>query len=764
MPTTQSKTNFTKLFYFVLWICIFNFAHMIFLPARSCPAVTSKITRQATSVNFLKGQNEDVVIDSKGTIKLGLSGRTAVEKFEDVWSINSIIETNRAIFIGTSPNGGIYKYSHGILTKIYPQEKSPVDASAPAAPVDTNAPADANVAQADKIISNEHIFVMKADPTGRVLAGVSGDKARLMSYEKGQMEIIFEPNDVRYIFDIAIDDNGVVYLATGPQGKIYRIDSTQPGGEVIYQSRDKNILSLAIDKDGLLYAGSDSRGLIYRIDPKTKRTTVLYDSDQPEITALVFAEDGQLYAAATSAQITKSETRFAAQLPLAGRPETKDEKPDIPSEANGGLKLKIANTKEAETGKPPQGKPPAKKRAKPAKASYIYKITPDGFVTDVFQESVVLFSLKKWQDKLLIGTGNNGQLFTVEPPAEKQAVIYEDKQASQITSLLVTGQKVYLGTANPARLIILEDIFAFEGTYTSDLIDAGQPAKWGKLQIEADIPPACKVMVASRSGNVKDINDATFSQWTEVVEIDGPVQLGCPQGRFCQYKLILKSLDGLQSPIVREVAVAHTVPNLAPKVESVTVIPAGSAEKSGVFKISYKAADDNNDRLVYKIDFRKLDWTGWIQLEEEKEDDNFQLDGQTLEDGRYEIRVTVSDEKSNTTATKLTGSRISEPVVVDNSPPEIMEHATITDGCNVTLTMKLFDLLSVIDSVEYTIDSKDSWKAATPEDGIYDTTEEDFVVTIQALEEGEHIITVKASDAAGNTRYKTLKININAKN
>jgi hypothetical protein len=271
-------------------------------------------------------------------------------------------------------------------------------------------------------------------------------------------------------------------------------------------------------------------------------------------------------------------------------------------------------------------------------------------------------------------------------------------------------------------------------------------------------------MVASRSGNVKDINDATFSQWTEVVEIDGPVQLGCPQGRFCQYKLILKSLDGLQSPLVREVAVAHTVPNLAPKVESVTVIPAGSAEKSGVFKISYKAADDNNDRLVYKIDFRKLDWTGWIQLEEETEDDNFQLDGQTLEDGRYEIRVTVSDEKSNTTATKLTGSRISEPVVVDNSPPEIMEHATITDGCNVTLTMKLFDLLSVIDSVEYTIDSKDSWKAATPEDGIYDTTEEDFVVTIQALEEGEHIITVKASDAAGNTRYKTLKININAKN
>ena len=67
-------------------------------------------------------------------------------------------------------------------------------------------------------------------------------------------------------------------------------------------------------------------------------------------------------------------------------------------------------------------------------------------------------------------------------------------------------------TANPAKLVTLGSGFASEGTYTSDLIDAGQPATWGKLQLEASIPQGCKVLLAVRSGNVKDVNDPTFSE------------------------------------------------------------------------------------------------------------------------------------------------------------------------------------------------------------------------------------------------------------
>jgi len=309
-------------------------------------------------------------------------------------------------------------------------------------------------------------------------------------------------------------------------------------------------------------------------------------------------------------------------------------------------------------------------------------------------------------------------------------------------------------------LIKLAKTFAPEGTYTSDLIDAGQPANWGKLQIEADIPKGCKVEVASRSGNVKDINDPTFSDWTEPVEVTEPVQLRCPLGRFCQYKLILQTEDRWKSPLVREIAVANTVPNLAPKVESVSAERIESTGKMGIFKISYKAEDDNGDKLIYKIDFRKVGREIWIELEKEVETDSFEWDGRTVEDGRYELRVTASDERSNTTTTKLTGSRITEPVVVDNTGPVIKKYSIAGGDKAVTLKMQISDQLSAIGRVDYTVDSNADWISAVPDDFVYDTTGEDFTIVIEQLDAGEHIIAVRVCDDVGNATYKTFEVTV----
>jgi len=731
-------------------------------------AVTSKITRHSSSADLVKGTTKDVVVSSKGTLQLGLAAEKPVEEFENVWSINCIVVSGETVFLGTGPNGGIYKYSLGELTKIYSAESEeqqevrtgsdkPVNANEPNAP---NEPGDANTVEAEQHLANEHIFAMATDLAGRLLAGISGKKCSLCRLEKGKMETIFEPNDAKYIFAITIDNRGDIYLGTGPEGKVYKLNSFGKDPELIYDSRDKNILSLAIGPDGFVYAGSDSRGLVYKINPRTKTAAVLYDCDQPEVTALSFTAESDLYAAATSAKVVHAQEKFAAQLPLAGRPEPKLEKPEKTGKGQGGLKLQIANTKESDDDKTKKAKKPAITLVKPGKASYIYKITADGFVTDIFRESAIFFSLARQDDKLLVGTGNSAQLFSVEPALETEAIIYEDEQASQITAIAVAGEDVYLGTANPARLIKLGSTFATEGTFTSDLIDADQPAKWGKLQIEADIPEDCKIQLSSRSGNVKDVNDPTFSDWTEPVVVTEPVQLRCPPGRFCQYKLILESKSGDKTPTVREIVVAHTVPNLAPKVESVSASRIKTAGKTGTFKISYKAKDNNADMLIYKIDFRKIGRTNWIELKDELEADNFEWDGKTAEDGRYEVRVTASDERSNTTETKLTGSRISDPVVVDNTAPAVKEHSIEVKEKNVTLKFKALDEFSAIGEVHYTVDSNAEWKAAVPNDLVYDTTEEDFKIVIEDLKPGEHIISIKVSDDLGNTTYKTFEVNV----
>ena len=409
------------------------------------------------------------------------------------------------------------------------------------------------------------------------------------------MEIIFEPDDTKYIFAIVIDDSGNIYVATGPNGKVYKLDPFGKESQLIYEAKDKNILSLVVGEDGFVYAGSDTRGLVYKINPRTYTATVLYDNEQPEVTALLCAGD-DLYAAATQAKVMQTQTKFAEQLPFTGRPELEEEEGDDDEEnnssSNGDLKLKIANTKKEDSSKTPRIPMLAMKGKKPSKASSICRITKDGFVTDIFKENAIFFCLAEQDKKLLVGTGNSAQLFTVDPASEQQAIIYEDEQASQITAVTVVGDEIYLGTANPAKLIKLGAGYAPEGTYTSDLIDAEQPANWGKLQIDADIPGGCKVLVASRSGNVEDINDPTFSGWTEAMKITEPMQLRCPLGRFCQYKLILHSEDGLTTPLIREIAVASSVPNLEPKVESVSVEQ--NPPKQGTLKISYKAEDDND--------------------------------------------------------------------------------------------------------------------------------------------------------------------------
>jgi len=721
-------------------------------------AVNSKITRHASSSDLMKGKTENIVIGSRGTLQLGSDWEAPVKEFEDVWSINSIVVSGGTVYIGTSPNGGIYKYSLDKLTQIYPEESEKKPAPKKIKKdKDANTPDDANTADDKAYLSNEHIFAMATDVVGRLLAGISGDKCRLCRFKNDKYEVIFEPDEDKYIFAIEVDSGGNIYLGTGPEGKVYKLDSSGKKTQLIYDSQDKNILSLAAGQDGFVYAGSDSRGLIYKINPRTKTATVLYDSDEPEITALLFTEDGVLHAAATSAKIVQAQTKFAAQSPLAGRPETTTTKSK--DDAKGGLKLKIANIKEAVSKMPSKGPTPPRKPTRPGQASYIHKISRDGFVTNVFSEAAVFFCLAEQDKSLLVGTGNSGQLFTVDPSTEQEALIYEDKQASQITALNVRRDAVYLGTANPAKLIKLGTGFASNGTYISELIDAGQPAMWGKLQIEADIPQGCKVQVASRSGNVKDVNDPTFSSWTQLEEVTQPVQLQCPLGRFCQYKLVLQS-KGPHTPIIREIAVASSVPNLAPKVESVDVSPIAAPGKQGEFKISFKAEDDNGDKLIYKIDFRKIGRTNWIELKDEIEKPTFEWDGKTVEDGRYEVRVTASDERSNNSATKLTGSRISEQVIVDNTAPVINKHSIDKDKNTLILKLHVSDEFSAIGRLNYTVDSNEKWKGTMPDDMVYDTMDEDFTIVIDKLEPGEHIIAVRIADSVGNIIYKTFEVNV----
>ena len=138
----------------------------------------------------------------------------------------------------------------------------------------------------------------------------------------------------------------------------------------------------------------------------------------------------------------------------------------------------------------------------------------------------------------------------------------------------------------------------------------------------------------------------------------------------------------------------------------------------------------------------------------------FDWDSRTVEDGIYEFRITASDELSNDQSTKLTGSRVSDPVTVDNTAPVIEKHALQVSDAKTVLRLKIKDQYSVIESLSYTVDSNEKWISTLPEDSIFDTTEEDFTITITDLKPGQHVLALKVSDVEGNTMHKTFDIDI----
>jgi len=720
----------------------------------SARAVNSITTRQKTAADFLKGETEKTVIDSAGTIKLARQSETVdlKEFLDDSWVVNTIVTTkDGTIYLGTSPNGNIIKIKKGEAKKIYPEQPKE-----PALPVaDPNDPNSV----AEDTFTNEHIFAMALDSRNRILAGVSGAECKLLRLERGKFKTVFEPEDANYILDITLDKAGNIYVATGPNGLIYRLSPSGQKPNIVYDAQDNNILALAIDKNGFIYAGSDERGLIYKIHPFDQSAAVLYDSKQNEITDLILDEKGNLYATATSAESVSSKTRAAgvAASSKPGRPDTESESG---SEKTAQTELKPANT--GNTGKDSGSTPiqQPQRGASAKSAGHIYKITPEGFVTDIFDDMAVFFTIAWENNDLILGTGNKAQLFAIDPKTEKKTLAFEDDEAAQITALAKAGEKFYIGTANPAKLILLAKSLAEEGIFTSSLVDATQPARWGKLQIDADIPDTCRILVSARSGNVDDPNDATFSEWTKDKPVTEATQLECPVGRFCQYRLTMTTTDLAKTPVVRQVAIPHVVPNLAPIVTSLKAERSKDLKKPSTFNITAVATDSNKDTLTYEIEFRKVGRTGWIKLKDKLEKSRFEWDTNTVEDARYEVRIIADDEKSNTPQTALTGSRVSDGFVIDNTAPKIAKGNIKIAKDVARLTLTIQDSFTAIGNLSYTVDSNEDWISTLPDDFVYDTTTEDFTIQIEDLEKGEHVIAIKISDDVKNVAYKTFEVKI----
>jgi hypothetical protein len=121
--------------------------------------------------------------------------------------------------------------------------------------------------------------------------GHQGKVFKIDAHGKGSHFFTAEEPD---IFALAVGPDGALYVGSSPEGKVYRV--TEDGKpKVFYEPKVKYIWALTFDKEGRLYIGTGDHGQILRVDSSGKGE-VFYDSNQTHIMCLAFDRQGNLLA------------------------------------------------------------------------------------------------------------------------------------------------------------------------------------------------------------------------------------------------------------------------------------------------------------------------------------------------------------------------------------------------------------------------------------------------------------------------------------
>ena len=86
----------------------------------------------------------------------------------------------------------------------------------------------------------------------------------------GQKSVFFEPK-TKYIWALAVDPQGTLFVATGDTGEVFVVPPDGKG-QLFYQSDERHARSLAFDSKGNLLIGTEPDGLILRVEVTAEKS------------------------------------------------------------------------------------------------------------------------------------------------------------------------------------------------------------------------------------------------------------------------------------------------------------------------------------------------------------------------------------------------------------------------------------------------------------------------------------------------------------
>ncbi|HQU91658.1 MAG TPA: hypothetical protein PLK77_05140 [Pyrinomonadaceae bacterium] len=698
---------------------LFSFASLLFLTTfafASEPQIWSVNSR----ADVIRGEARSVSIDASGNITPATKV-TEVYKTEQPYIWSSAIDAAGNVYLGTGAEGRIYKVT----------------------------PAGSGSMFAD--LSELNVSAIAIGRGGELFAATSPDGKVYQLDAAGKATVYFDPKE-KYIWSVAVMSDGSLAVGTGENGRIYRVRAANasPDASVLFDTSETHIISLAADAKGNLYAGTDSGGLVLKFGPDGKPFGLL-DSPLREIHELSVGPDGSVYVLALgeSASTAKPE---ASPTPAS-------------------------NTVSADAANPAQPATPQKSKYDLTGAkSAVYRILPDGGNDILWSSpSVVGFSIYAHQTGrgVLLGTSDRGRIYNIGNDGNETLAMQTD--ASQISGIFAQGNNLYAASSNQGRLFKIGPDTVAEGIYESAVLDAKTTASWGNLWWTSN----GNVVIETRSGNAEFPNE-TWSDWQVVRSEARRGKAMNPSARYFQWRAKLASGSSL-----REMNLAFVPRNIAPEITSLQVAPPNvgllanppiqidpnielsglspqnfgiviapqpprRAFQRGARGFQWTAEDRNGDKLVYDVYFKEVSDASFKLLKENITDNFVTLDGLSLADGKYVVRVVAKDAPSNPSGQFLTGEIVSEPFDIDNTQPTVsVSGAPQIAADSARFVFLANDRGSFITRAEYSVNGGD-WQTIYPDDGISDGPDERYTVSVPVRTAGEYSITLRVFDATGN--------------
>lgn len=687
-------------------------AAVFFLAAAPGLATQVRIFQVQSQAGFLSGTLEGVSVDSLGRMSLA-------PRAERVASLSEPFLLSAAALpdgwvVGTGNAGRVLKVDRkGQVTELF------------AAP-------------------EPEVFAVWTDPDGTIFAGTSprGKVYRIASgIANGKGEVFFDPGET-YIWALGRAADGGLLVATGTQGKLFKVDKSGKG-TVLYDSEDGHLRALEVLPDGDVLIGTAGEGLILRLGRDGNART-LYDADEPEVVALTSAPDGTCYAAVVASESSLVDLAQPVAQAAPGEPQ-------------------VTVTVEGEaTAEPGTGATGTRRAGALGPRSQVLSLSRDGVAETLwgFQEETV-YDLLWRQDRLWVATGLEGKLYSW---ADRQMLLEKDVDERQIVTLLPGEAGPAFATTNAAAFFRVTAETEKTGTYTSAAMDTGQASRFGTFRWRGETPGGSGVHFSFRSG-VSSEPDRTWSPWTAARRGEEVSLEELPRGRYIQWRAELESSGG-QSPRLYNAELSYRQENLRPRIDSLSVLepgqilvpsnfnpsnqvyepshptregiftsvgrPAGEDDsgrtkplwKKGYRTLRWTATDPNQDGLVYDLSFRMADANGeWLKVAGELEEGYFSFDATALPDGVYRFRLRASDRPSNEPDSTLVEERVSDPVVIDHTTPVLVK--VDRSGGKLRATVK--DSANPLREAMFSVDAEE-WKPVPSADGLIDGQTETLLV------------------------------------